>query len=343
MTIPEAETQDTLEDQTMPTEMTHVPGNFPQPMNPPTPTNLVNPGNQPIVAPTNIAPAQTVEAMPNLVPSFSGYIYASGTVTPRFPNMGLEKEYIQALASISSTENLAGYTDRYKYYKVFTYKHDHKYLYRYIARQMCWVLSINNIDAYILLPNSDDELEHLIHMLDKPVTTPAVDVDVAIGVRGAIAPANMCNGLQLPLVTVYTTYTFPLKTFVDNLPHPQNISSEESKGPTFQSIATQTFYQVMQLADNVGNMDEQRAINYLVLNYPNMYTMVAEQAMRQMTLQGVKAQQGPLSASSGRTIIDIIFTFHNAKTNATKQFYTEVDVSGMYPFLVQGLQSYYGN
>ena len=152
------------------------------------------------------------------------YVYALGTVNARFPNISLEKEFTQA-ASAQQTQNL---TDRRIQYEVFTYTPSQPpptppmlqpyYPNRYIARDMCWVFTIENVDTYILQPRTDDELNQLIAMLNEPVKTPLVDVDVVIGSLGPIAPPEMCNGLQIPIVVVNNTYSFKVDDFINNLP-----------------------------------------------------------------------------------------------------------------------------
>ena len=296
-------------------------------------------GSQQAIVPAEEAGWSDYETPMSLGYMEPSYVYALGTVSCRFPNQSLDKEYVQALAHVSDEINTAAMTDRQRFYTVFDYTTEKgRKPYLYIAQEMCWVLSVENIDTYILSPRAEEQLWELVDMLDSPFATPPMDVDVVIGVRGPIAPPQACNGLQLPIVGVSHTYSFPVDRFVNQLPRPENMSES-----FFQTVATETFYRNMQLADNVGNMDEHRAINYVVLQYPNIYTMTAEQALRNNKLSNVEVKPSPLSGNGARPVMNVIFTYSSTTTKVEEKFYTEVDVTGMYPFLVQSLQPYYGN
>ncbi|NER35331.1 MAG: hypothetical protein F6J93_15220 [Oscillatoria sp. SIO1A7] len=295
------------------------------------------PSGKASLAPAEAAWPEVYETAPSLTPMFSGYIYALGTVSARFPSLSLEKEYIQAEAAVALEKNLGAMTPRQKMYAVFTYQTPKRKRerYRYIAQQMCWLFSIESIESYILQPSTEEQLSELIDMLDKPFGTPPMDVDVVVGVRGPVAPPQTCGGMQLPLVRLYNTYSFPVGRLVENLPKPQNMDENE-----FQTLVTQVFYMTMQLADNMGNMDEHRALNYVILQYENMYVMVAEQAQRNCSLTDVQVQRSPLSDPL-MPIMDVIFSFTNNADKTVTNFFTEVDVTGMYPFLNQPIQPYY--
>jgi PatG Domain len=255
------------------------------------------------------------------------YVYALGTINPRFPNISLEKEFAQA-ASAQQTTNL---TDRQIQYQVLSQASN-----RYIARDMCWIMTIENVDTYIVQPRTDDELTQLIAMLNEPATTPLVDIDVVIGSLGPIAPPEFCNGLQIPIVIVNNTYSFQVSDFISQIPKPASMAEA-----TFQALVTQTLRQLMQLADNVGNLDEHRAVNYLALRYPRIYTFTIEQSQNNQSLFRVDVKMSRLNASGTRRIVDVIFTYRDNTTDIKTDYYVSADVSGMFPFLVEQLQPYY--
>ncbi len=119
----------------------------------------------------------------------ASYVYALGRIQPRFPSLGVEKEFLQATGR---TEREADLTDRQVVESVLRAN-------RYIARQVCWVLSIEGLDTYILAPRYPDDIDLL---LDAARPAPrATDIDVVIGVQGPLAPPTACNGLTVPIVS----------------------------------------------------------------------------------------------------------------------------------------------
>lgn len=302
----------------------------------------------------------------------SSYVYSIGTVDARFPTIGVEKEYIQARAAIP-TSDLANLTERQIKYKVLTYSvgynvqldelYDNnghpipntsnqtteivRYPNRYLARDMCWVFSVENIDCYILNPRSDDELTQLIEMLNEPTASPPVDVDVVIGIIGAIAPPSFCNGLELPIVQINNTYSFVVQQFIDQLweqyqQEQQNSRSQSSSisESDFKNSANNLFVRMMQLADNVGNLDEHRAVNYLALRSQQIYINTAELSQDSKRLLKITVKPSALTENSSRSVMEVIFTYATP-SDSRDIYYIVVDVSGMYPFLVKNWQPYY--
>ncbi|MBT9316584.1 cyanobactin maturation protease PatG family protein [Leptothoe spongobia] len=267
----------------------------------------------------------------------SQYVYAVGTVVPRFPNMSLEKEYKQAVVQDADTEGQSTRMWEIQYSVL------NKPENRYIARDLCWVFSIQNVDTYILEPKTNDELQQLINMLPHSTSQGSSEpsneeqVDVVIGDLGPIAPPEKCNGLQLPIVILNNTYSFTVQEFLSNLR--QAIDSQRSEDDLLRYV----FKLLMQLADNVGNLDEHRAVNYVALRYHEVYKQTIEQYQQDPphVLDGVNVQMSRLNASGTRRIVEVIFTYRNDQTDVKTRFYASVDVGGMFPFLVDALQPYY--
>jgi len=84
-------------------------------------------------------------------------------------------------------------TDRQALHEVLSQQQN-----RYLVRQLCWVQTIEGLDAYILHPRDPGDYYLLVEAL-RP-NPRATDVDVVIGVRGPIASPEMCNGLTVPIV-----------------------------------------------------------------------------------------------------------------------------------------------
>jgi hypothetical protein len=98
----------------------------------------------------------------------------------------VEKELAQAIGRAET----AGQTDRQAMQAVLADRAN-----RYLARQMCWVFTIQGLETYLLTPRDPADFELLIDAV-RPHATPN-SLDVVIGVRGPIAPPEACNGLMV--------------------------------------------------------------------------------------------------------------------------------------------------
>jgi hypothetical protein len=105
------------------------------------------------------------------------YVYAIGRVEVRFPSIAVEKEFAQATARTETT----GKTDQQSFHAVLSQRE-----HRYLARQLCWVFTVQGLETYLLRPRDPADLELLIEAI-RPLPSPN-DIDVVIGLRGPIAP-----------------------------------------------------------------------------------------------------------------------------------------------------------
>lgn len=251
------------------------------------------------------------------------FVYAIGRVETRFPNMALEKEFAQA-AGRSQT---AGKTDHQAFHAVLSSPEN-----RYIARQLCWVFRIQEMDTYILIPQDAAALDQLIEAV-RP-NPEEDDMDVVIGKLGPLAPSGMCNGLTVPIVVLDQMYSFDRETLMKEIPLPKGVSAEN-----FGPAASELFRRIMQLADNAGATAEDRALNYLAMRYPAIYAKTVESFASDAALTSVEVRPSPLSGA--RQLVDVIFSYTNRKTDFTDQFFVRVDVTEEFPFLVRKLSTYF--
>ena len=256
-------------------------------------------------------------------PGLPSYVYAIGRIEARFPNLSAEKEFSQATARTET----AGKTDQQTFYTILSKREN-----RYLVRQLCWVMSIQGMDSYLLLPRDPADIDLLVDAI-RPTPSPS-DVDVVIGMRGPIAPPSMCNGLMVPIVIFDQIYSFNRDTLLKAIPKPQDAPAAE-----FSHAAEELFDRIMQLTDNAGAIDEHRALNYLVMRYPAIYAKASEEFARDHSLTGVEVRQSPLGVS--RKIVDVIFAYTNRNTDFTEKFYVRVDVTEEFPFLVTKMGPYY--
>jgi hypothetical protein len=251
------------------------------------------------------------------------YVYAIGRIEARFPNLAAEKEFAQA----GGRTDTAGKTDQQTFHAVLSRREN-----RYLTRQVCWVLTIQGLETYLLVPRHPGDIDLLVEAI-RPVPTPS-DIDVVIGMRGPIAPPTMCNGLMVPIVAFDQVYSFDRDALIKAIPRP-----EETPAAQFAPAAEELFGRIIQLTDNAGSTDEHRALNYLAMRYPAIYAKAAEEFGRDMSLTGVDVRPSPLSGT--RKLLDVIFSYTNRNTDFTEKFCVRVDVTEEFPFLVTRMSPYY--
>ncbi len=255
------------------------------------------------------------------------YVYALGRVMVRFPSIGVEKEFAQATSRAG--KGTVGLTDQKALHKILSDKEN-----RYLVRKLCWVLTIEGIDTYILQPRDSVDFDALMDAI-RPAPSP-MDIDVVIGVKGPIAPPEMCNGLMVPIVGFDQMYSFDRDSLLEALKEkrPETISEEE-----FTGAAEELLDRIMQLADNAGATDEHRALNYLAVRYDAIYAKAAEMHGKNFSLTGVEVGQSRLSGT--RKIVAPIFSYTHRETDFIEKYFIRVDVTEEFPFLVTKLSPYY--
>lgn len=251
------------------------------------------------------------------------YIYAIGRIEARFPNLAAEKEFAQAIARTDT----AGKTDQQTFHAVLSRPEN-----RYLARQVCWVLSIQGLETYLLLARDAADMFMLIESIRAEPN--ANDLDVVIGMRGAIAPPALCNGLMVPIVIFDQIYSFDQAALIKAIPKPDQTSAAH-----FAPSAEEIFNRVIQLTDNAGATDEHRALNYLAMRYPAIYARAFEAFASDFSLSGVDVRSAPLNGT--RKLVDVVFAYTNRKTDFTEKVFVRVDVTEEFPFLVKKLTPFY--
>jgi hypothetical protein len=241
----------------------------------------------------------------------------------RFPTLAIEKEFAQA----TGRANTKGLTDRAATHAVLSERAN-----RYIARQICWVFTIEGLETYILVPRDPADYEQLLEAV-RPYPSP-LDLDVVVGVKGPMAPPDMCNGLMVPIVVFDQIYSFDRDALIKAIPRPAKTTAKE-----FGPAAEELFDRIMLAADNAGSMDDHRALNYLAVRYPAIYATAADAFGRNSSLTAVDVLTSPLSST--RKVVDVIFSFTNRATDVDEKFFTRVDVTEEFPFLVTKMSPYF--
>ena len=269
--------------------------------------------------------------MPSPCPTCGGgagspvsYIYALGQIETRFPNPSVEKEIAQATGRAET----AGQTDRQAFQNLLAQREN-----RYLARQLCWILTVQGLETYILQPRDPADLDLLIGALRGP-PDPVPWISTVIGLRGPIAPAEYCNELMIPIVAFDQIYTFSKDALIEAIPRPERVPAAQ-----FGPAARELFETIMQMTDNAGATDENRALNYLAVRYPTIYARAAEAFAGQLALTSVDVQPSLLSGT--HSIVEVIFSFTHRTTGFPEKSFVRVDVTGEFPFLVTKMSPYY--
>jgi hypothetical protein len=288
---------------------------------------MSSPPTGPVPAPA-LAPAPALddsgppEPEPAPVPEPT-YVYAIGRIEPRFPSLSVEREYAQVVARLDTT----GQSDAQIMRRVLRDREN-----RYLARQMCWVFSVQGLPTYLISIRDPADLDLLI---DAVRETPApTDLDVIIGLLGPLAPPEVCEGLVLPIAVADQVYSFERRELIDALPAPEQADQEG-----FGRSAAEVLDRILQLADNSGATDEHRAVNYLAVRYQPIYARTAQQHQDQSSLVAVEVR--PSRLSGPEKIVDVVISFRGRSTNLTEQFFVRVNVTGEFPFVLTGLQPFF--
>ncbi len=98
---------------------------------------------------------------------------------------------------------------------------------------------------------------------------------------------------------------------------------------------------MVQIADNTGATDRDRALNYLAVRYDAIYARAAAMHARDYSLSSVDVLPSPLSTV--RTVVDVVFTYTHRQTDVTEQWGVRTDVTEEFPFLVAKLAPWFGH
>jgi hypothetical protein len=284
---------------------------------------MVTPAQGDVVGapPTSEVPCPTCAGATASMPA--SHVYTIGRIEARFPRLSVEKEFSQATGRAET----AGQTDQEAFYNVLSKPEN-----RYLARQLCWVLMIQGLETYLVHPRDPRDFDRLVEAI-RPQPSP-MDIDVVIGMRGPIAPPELCNGLMVPIIVFDQVYSFDRDALIKAIPRPEKMTEKQ-----FEAAAGEVFDRILQMTDNAGATDDHRALNYLAMRYPSIYAKAAEEFARDFSLTGVDVLPSPLSGT--RRVVDVISSYTNRNTDFTEKFFVHVDVTEEFPFLVTKMSPYY--
>jgi hypothetical protein len=293
-------------------------------------------GNPPARPSSSIAPAATAvspqacstcgtAAASNGGTAAPPCIYAIGHLEPRYPSLSVEQELRQATARAgSATVDL---TNRQAMVKVLLDTQN-----KYIVRQLCWVLLVQGVETYILVPRDAADYQLLLNAY-RAEPNPG-DLEVVIGTLGPIAPPTMCNGLQVPILVFDQIYFFDRESLLKAIPKQKDVEAKK-----FLAAAGEMFDRIISQSDNAGASDADRTMNYLAMRCDRIYSTAAQAFANNSSLTSIEVVPSPLSGT--RKIMEARFAFTDRTTAVVTKSFVRVDVTDCFPFLVTPLQPFY--
>ncbi|MGY3647123.1 hypothetical protein ACVWW2_002414 [Bradyrhizobium sp. LM4.3] len=274
--------------------------------------------------------------------ALSGFVYAIGTVDAVYPNLAIEREMLALSKALgipfpaSRAPNIAPTEDRLWQHAVLS---ANRKLTRYLARQLRWRLTIEELPVFVLQPNDGGFYDDLIDALNRPLhgappappSPPAARgrqragekaSEIARDIEATRSPLGPVEDLDVVVGVVGPRTADGTVVAVDQL---------------FQTtpalLAPASLVGLPQLADNHGLTDQERACNFLAarckLGLPHISGY---------NLSGVRVMPSRLGIGFGR-IMRVIFTYSNAN-GAIEEHFVRVDVTHEFPMIVSELQRY---
>ena len=133
-------------------------------------------------------------------------------------------------------------------------------------------------------------------------------------------------------------YSFDKDTLIKSIPKPDKIPAKE-----FATSAEELLDRILQMADNVGQTEEHRALNYLAVRVEDIYGDVAGMHAKDFSLTAIEVRPSRLSAPGTRRVLDVIFSYtrRSAPIGFTEKHFVRVDVTEEFPFIRSPGLSYY--
>jgi len=129
-------------------------------------------------------------------------------------------------------------------------------------------------------------------------------------------------------------YSFDRDSLLKAIPKPT-----EADPTKFIAAAGAMFDSIMRQSDNAGGSDADRAKNYLALRYHQIYATAASAIANNASFTSIDVFPSPLSGT--RSIVDVVFAFTDRTTLVVSKYFSRVDVTEEFPFLVTAISPYY--
>ncbi|MGF1747666.1 hypothetical protein [Vibrio cionasavignyae] len=270
------------------------------------------------------------------------YVYVNGFIKAEFDNLGLEKEFERNITSCNSdgqhtlympedTESVLKDTKWYQDRErcLFTYLSQPKN--RYIARLMKWsIINSYSDDIYRLKP-APQHLDSLIAALklndnDVPKTINVIGTHQVIGQE------------PLPCIDIKKIECISPSNLVQQV---------QAQHAGFNSVKLKKVIgDILSLAENHGDTDHDRALNYALYHnlelYMGSYEIIYNHAGGNTEREVAQLNNVTvLSEICGeRKVAKVVFDFQNVQSSVGQHWYCAIDVTDDYPFLLTKFKRY---
>lgn len=251
------------------------------------------------------------------------FVYALGRIELAFPDQGVEKELAQCISRADTT----GLTDLQALSTVLNLPEN-----RYMARQVCYVFTVQDVPTYLLLPRDPADYALLAEAVRPDQRTTALDC--VIGVLDPLADQGPCGSLSLPTVVVDQAYSFAVTDLLAAIQKPESMAGE-----TFDRAAEDLLRTVLRAAGNSGATDAHRALTHLLVRYSAIYQTTFERSMNGYSLSSIDVR--PSSVHGARKVVDVVFSYTSRSTQVTEKKFVPVDVTDEFVFHRSDISDYY--
>ncbi|WP_039931926.1 hypothetical protein [Streptomyces viridochromogenes] len=247
------------------------------------------------------------------------YVFAIGQIRARFRDPGVEKEFAQMVGATDTQ----GLTTDEVLREVLARPEN-----RYLARQMQYVLTIQGVDTYDVVPHYAEDYTKLIEAV-RPAPTP-LDLDVVVGVRDPLGAAGSCGGIALPVLEFYQAYSFDRPSLYNAIEKPDGMPAER-----FRATADEVLTKILQITENVGATPEDRAANFVACRYEAVYLKTFEAFADDYALTSIKVRPAAVGGDQG--VMNFTVTYTSRTTDLTEKYSVLVSTRYMNPYLLTRL------
>ncbi len=268
----------------------------------------------------------------------SGFVYVLGTVDVQFPDQSVADEF-QDVARTKGREQRDDEPLRSWCHRVLTDGAGDKPGPRYISRQLCFILKVEKLPAYYLVVRDWDDLDDLIQCLGEP---DGHDLTLVVG-SSSMNPVEKCAGVVAPVLLVEQICAYKEKDLIDwcetaetppSKTRKRGAKSPGTREPVPERLFEEVYRALVSAADNYGNTDEWRALNYLAIRCRFVYQLYTRKvAQGQYRLESLRVVKSRLWGE--RRIVDPVFSFVNLQTGVLEKYFFRVDVTYLFPSLLE--------
>ena len=271
----------------------------------------------------------------------SRFVYVLGTVDIRFPDQSISGEF-QNVARTIGVEQRDDEDLRSWCHRVLTDPEGRKA--RYIARQLCWILTVTGLPVYYLVLRDLYDLDDLISCLGEPLDD---ELCLFVG-SSSLIPIERCPGVTAPVLAVDYLCSFKKHDLMGwfNVPPAQPARTKRATRRTppepvnlDEHYIHELYRRLFQSSDNRGDEDRWRAVNYLAVRYPPLYAKCAEMAEKGYKFKYFDVAHSRLMVPGENHILDPLFVFNDDNGDVVSYF-VRLDLNYLFPMIIKPITEY---